>query len=248
MEDTAIPKIIHYCWFGNGVKPKIAIKCIESWREKLPEYQIIEWNENNFNLKVNKYVEQAYLLKKYAFVSDYARYYVLYNYGGIYMDIDVEVLKPLDIFLNDTAFTGFENDYFVATGLILGSIANVKIIEDLMNGYDNREFLGKDGKVDLTTVVEYTTKVLIDKGLEPNGLQQNVEGMKIYPTNYFCPKQYSTGKCHISTNTYTIHHYNGSWKTPCEKLKTHFSHIVGINCMRKLSKLKQLFLKVLVQR
>ena len=113
-----IPKVIHYCWFGKNKLSKSAKKCIKSWKKHLPNYEIIEWNENNFDINCNEYVREAYKSKKYAFVSDYARIYALYNYGGIYMDTDVEVIKSLDKFLCNDAFAGLENEYSIQTAVM----------------------------------------------------------------------------------------------------------------------------------
>ena len=182
-----IPKKIHYCWFGRGDMPPLAIRCIDSWKKYLPDYEIILWNEDNFDININKYVKQAYEVKKYAFVSDFARFYILYNEGGVYMDVDVEILKPIDIFLKEEAFMGFESKVGVAPGLIVGCEKGNKIIKEIMDGYLNREFIYPDGVYNYTTIVEYTTNILLKYGLVLDDSLQNVNGIAIYPKTYFCP-------------------------------------------------------------
>ena len=161
-----IPKKIHYCWFGRGEKNKLYLSCIESWKKHFPDFEIIEWNEDNFDVNCNDYVREAYESKKYAFVTDYVRLYVLYNYGGIYMDTDVEVLKPLDPFLEHPAFSGFENNDSVPTGIMAARKKN-KWIKDLLNEYNDLKFIKEDGSLDLTTNVVRITELSMKKyGLE----------------------------------------------------------------------------------
>lgn len=213
-----ICKKIHYCWFGRGEKPELALKCIQSWKEKCKDYEIIEWNEDNFDINSNKYVKQAYEVKKYAFVTDYVRLYVLYNYGGIYMDTDVEVIKPLDEFLDNPAFSGFENNNKIPTGIMAAQKGN-EWIKDLLDEYDTIEFIKKDGTYDLTTNCERITKKTIEKyNLKSISSYQNLNNVVIlYPYDYFCPKDWETGKINLTDNTYTIHHFAGSWHTDEEK-------------------------------
>ena len=206
-----IPKRIHYCWFGRGDMSQLAIKCIDSWKKYLPDYEIKLWNEDNFDININKYVKQAYEAKKYAFVSDFARFYALYNEGGVYMDVDVEVLKPIDIFLKQEAFMGFESKVGVAPGLIVGSEKENNIIKEIMDGYLNREFIYPSGAYNYTTVVEYTTNILLKHGLVLDDSLQNVKCITIYPKTYFCPLTYDSNKTDFTENTYTIHHFAASW-------------------------------------
>ncbi len=215
----AIPKIIHYCWFGRGQKNELAQKCIASWKKYCPEYIFKEWNEDNFSIDSNKYVRQAYDNKKYAFVTDYVRLYALYNEGGIYMDTDVEVLKPLDEFLKHRAFSSFENNNKIPTGIMAAEKGNEWIF-DLMQEYTDLEFIDKSGNMDLTTNVERITNLTIEKyGLVPNSSYQELGGgaVTLYPYDYFCPKDWATGNINLTENTHTIHHFSGSWHSEKEK-------------------------------
>ena len=213
-----IPKKIYYCWFGGKPLPKMAIKCINSWKKYLKDYEIVEINENNFDVSQNIYTKEAYENKKFAFVTDYVRLYVLYNNGGIYMDTDVEVIKNLDEFLVHTAFSGFENENFVPTG-IMASEQNNKIIKELLDYYDNRHFVLNDGTLDLTTNTEIITNIFKQKGLVMNNKKQIIDGFALYPNDYFCPVSHEDHKLKKTINTYTIHWFAGSWIPAKDKIK-----------------------------
>lgn len=208
-------KIIHYCWFGGAEKSDVILKCIESWRKFCPDYEIKEWNENNFDVKRCKYVEDAYNAKKWAFVSDYCRFFVLYEYGGIYLDTDVEILKPLDG-LPDT-FVGFERATMVASGLIRGAGKGDRICREMLDSYETDSFTDENGKPNLYTVCDRETEILKKHGLILNDEKQTVCGTTVFPTEYFNPKGGDYGKEIITDNTYTIHHYLASWKSPLDK-------------------------------
>lgn len=214
----SIPKVIHYCWFGRGEKPDLAIKCIESWKKELPDYEIIEWNEDNFDIEQNLYVKQAYEKRKFAFVTDYVRLYVLYNYGGIYMDTDVEVLKSLDPFLKHPAFSGFENNDKIPTGIMAAKKGN-NWIKDLLDEYKDLKFINDDGTLDLTTNVIRITNLTEKKyGLKCESSYQELENTVVfYPYDYFCPKDWFSGNINLTNNTVTIHHFNGSWHSKKEQ-------------------------------
>lgn len=205
-----IPKTIHYCWFGRNPLPPLAKKCIASWKKYCPDYEIIEWNEDNFDINSNQYIKEAYESKKWAFVTDYVRLYVLEKYGGVYMDTDVEVVKPIDEFLRHSAFSGFEDPKRVPTG-IMASEKSHPIIQGLLSYYSDKHFIGESGEPDTTTNVQIITNMLLEKGLVLNGELQDVEDFVLYPSDYFCPKDYSTGMIKTTSRTYTIHHFNGSW-------------------------------------
>lgn len=213
-----IPKVIHYCWFGRNALPKLALKCIESWKFFLPDYEIIEWNEDNFNLNLNRFTREAYDSKKYAFVSDVCRLYVLKKFGGIYMDTDVEILKPLDIFLHHTAFSGFENEEYVPTG-IMGSQKDSKFMSDLLSYYDSRSFLIENGEFDTKPNTFIITEFMLEKGLKLDNTYQDFENfVTFYPKDYFCPKCYFTGKIEITNNSHAIHHFASSWLPKNKKI------------------------------
>lgn len=204
-----IPKTIHYCWFGRNPKPKLAEDCIRSWQKYCPDYEIIEWNEDNFDINSNVYVKEAYESKKWAFVTDVVRLYALCNYGGIYMDTDVEVIKPLDRFLEHTAFSGFEDLTNIPTGIMAAEKGH-PLFQELLAHYENRHFL-IHGEPDLTTNVETITNMLTPKGFVPNNQYQEIAGFALYPYDYFCPCDVHTMKVTVTENSYTIHHFAGSW-------------------------------------
>lgn len=205
-----IPKTIHYCWFGRNKLPKLARKCIKSWKKYLPDYEIIEWNEDNFDINCNKYVKEAYEAKKYAFVSDYVRLYAMYHYGGIYMDTDVEVIKSLDEFLIHDAFSGFETEKDIPTG-IMACKKGYQLFKEFLDYYENKSFINKDGSLDLTTNVVIMTNICNKYGFIPNNSLQTVKGFTLYPKTYFCPLNYNNKESNFSENTHTIHHFAGSW-------------------------------------
>ncbi len=211
-----IPKIIHYCWFGRGEMPKLARKCIKSWKKYCPDYELRLWNEDSFDVRTNAYVQEAYEARKFAFVTDYVRLYALYHFGGIYMDTDVEVRKPLDRFLSEKGFSGFESDQHVPTGLMAAE-AGLPVISKLLSEYDGRHFLRPDGTYDDTTNVTQITQYMEANGLVRNGEKQTVLDFTFYPKDYFCPKSCETGEIHKTSNTYSIHHFNFSWGTPEQK-------------------------------
>lgn len=209
----SIPKIIHYCWFGGKPKPKLAEKCLQSWKKFCPDYQILEWNEDNFDISTAPlYVRQAYEAGRWAFVTDYVRLRGLTELGGIYMDTDVEVIRPLDPFLEQKAFAGFEHVERVQTGL-LACEKGFPLFLDFLRYYDNATFLRPDGTVDTTTNVEVLTNLCRQRGLVLNDRFQVVEGLAIYPREVFCPVDFDTKKLKKTRKTVTIHWFSGSWHT-----------------------------------
>lgn len=231
-----IPKIIHYCWFGNNPLPDLALKCIQSWEKYCPDYKIVEWNESNFDLDFNDYVKEAYQAKKWAFVSDVARLYALVNFGGIYMDTDVEVIKPLDDLLIYSAFSGFESETQIPTGLMACEKGN-PLFQEFLHDYDGIHFIRNDGSYDLTTNVKKITDICLKYGLIQNNSLQTVNGFTLLPRDYLCPKDYKTKELLLTSNTYTIHHFDGSWLSEediySEKLKNKLIHIPFGNYIAK---------------
>lgn len=221
-----IPKIIHYCWFGKGEMPPLAQKCILSWNKYLGDYKLILWDENSFDIDSVQYVREAYKSKKYAFVTDYVRLHALYHYGGIYMDTDVEVLKPLDQFLCYPAFSGFEDEKSIPTG-IMASEKGGEWVKTQLDYYKNKSFIKLDGSLDLTTNVATITNLMVAEGFILNNKTQNFKDIiTIFPKDYFCPKSYSTGELELTSNTHTIHHFAGSWVPRASKLKAKIKRIL----------------------
>lgn len=208
-----IPKKIHYCWFGGNPLPKEAKKCIESWKKYCPDYEIIEWNESNYDLNKNEYVKYTYENKKYAFLTDYIRLDIIYNEGGIYLDTDVELLKPLDDLLDCKGYIGMEQVGTVNTGQGFGAIKRHPFVKANKEFYENYEFLDKNGKFKKAICVPITTNILIEKGMKIKNCHQYVYDMNIYPIEFFCPKVLGTNKLKITDNTYSIHHFESSWKS-----------------------------------
>lgn len=211
-----IPKIIHFVWFGGAEQSELIKKCISSWHSFCPEYEYRFWNEDSFDVTINTYCLEAYKEKKWAFVSDYVRLWALVNYGGFYLDSDVELLRSLDEFLNNQAFLGFEGRKYVSTG-IMACEPQHPFFKMLLHEYDGRSFIDKEGKCDLTTNVEKITQLLCRKGLALNGKMQTVENVLVYPTDFFCPKDPASRRMNLTSRSVAIHHYDGSWFTSEEQ-------------------------------
>ncbi len=206
-----IPKVIHYCWVGGNPLPKSDKKYIDSWKKFCPGYQIIEWNENNYDFTKIPYMKEAYDAKKWGFVPDYARLEIIYQNGGIYLDTDVQVLKSFDELLKYKAFAGFESDQYVALGLGFGAEAGHPILKSLMDSYSDMHFIKADGSLNMTASPKMNTETLLRLGLVANGKRQNIKGMEILPRDFLAPKSFITGLTEITENTYSIHQYDASW-------------------------------------
>lgn len=210
-----IPKKLHYCWFGGKPLPADTLRYIETWRRHCPDYEIKEWNESNFDLDLYPYVREAYDAGKYAFVSDVARLYALATEGGVYLDTDVEIVQSLDRFLGHTAFTGFEDEHHVTTG-IMGAEKGARYACGNLEAYATRHFVRPDGTYDTTTNVAVITEYMSRHGLNYDNTLQDFPGLvTIYPREYFCPKDsyaYSRNQGCITTNTHAIHYFAGTWQ------------------------------------
>lgn len=234
-----IPKIIHYCWFGGGPKPELAMKCIASWRKYLPDYEIKEWNEDNFNIDSYPYVREAYDNRKFAFVTDVVRLYALYVEGGIYMDTDVEVLKPLDSLLVYDAVSGFESETQIPTGL-MASRKSHPFIKELLDEYKDLHFIKSNGSFDTTTNVVRITSNCLKYGLKLNNTLQTVRGLTLLPNDYLCPKSVVDGRIYLTENSLTIHHFAGSWQSPVRKYGRRMALLLGGENLKR-------FIKVLLK-
>ena len=210
-----IPKIIHYCWFGGNPLPKSAIKCINSWKKFFPDYEIREWNESNFDVNMIPYTKEAYAAKKYAFVSDFARFWVLHEYGGIYFDTDVEVIRPMNDILNKGAFMGLEkaitttqSRLYVNPGIGLACPAKHQVwseIIELYKAFEHFDFMEQG------TVCTITSDFLVSRGAILDGNQTECMGCTIYPADYFCPQAMMGAPIELTENTRSIHHFDCTW-------------------------------------
>lgn len=231
-----IPKIIHYCWFGRNPLPQDVQKCITSWREYFPNYEIKEWNENNFDVNIIKYTKEAYQKRKYAFVSDYARFWILYHYGGIYFDTDVEVIKPFDDILANGPYLGLEgnvyetssniwdvkNDFACNPGLGMAAYARMDFFKLMLDFYSKQKFILRYGAINSKTVVRYTTEMLINSGIVIKPGIMEYEGILIYPKDYFCPTIDQHHSVKVTENTHSIHHYTATWTSKEKLVSRHY--------------------------
>lgn len=236
-----IPKKIHYCWFGYARKTKLAKKCIDSWKKYCPDYEIIEWNEETFNISDHPYAEFCYKQKKWAFLSDYVRLWAVERYGGIYFDTDVELLKSPTHLLEHEAFYGFETLQYVNTGQGFGAQAHHPTVKLMLEQYNDLN-VDSQGNYRLLGCPQLNTKALLQMGLTPNGQNQTVGGAKIYSEEYFNPYQSATGRLKKTKNTVSIHWYSMSWMSKKTILRTKitkiFHRIFGEHCFQWLKEMK----------
>ncbi len=219
-----IPKILHYCWFGGKPEPEYVKKCIASWKRFMPEYKIIRWDENNYDTNKCKYMADAYKEKKWAFVSDYARLDVIYQFGGIYLDTDVEVLKSFNSLLKENMFCGFESrdpigykknlpiEFSVNLGLGYGAEKGHPLLMEMMDLYKNLNFYNQDGSLNLIACPRYQTMILTKHGLVANNKTQRLKNVIVYSPEYFCPQSNVTDKMlYPLDKSYSIHHFSVTW-------------------------------------
>lgn len=238
-----IPQIIHYCWFGDGEIPQKEQKCIETWKEKFPEYKLMLWNEDNFDIEQCVFVKQAYESKEYAFVSDYARTKVLYEFGGLYLDTDVEVKKDFPDSEYENGFMGFERRKFLGTA-VMASVPKNEIILKLVRFYEKQPFLQKNGDRNIIANVSLLTDIMVEEGLVLGGSEQDCGGFHIYPREYFYPKKTDTGEFLITEKTCAIHRCHNSWMTEREKRRG--TNILWIKIARPiLQRIRKIGIKIL---
>lgn len=208
-----IPKVIHYCWFGRNPLPPLAKKCLRSWKKHCKGYQIIRWDEDNFDISsAPLYVRQAYEAKKWAFVTDYVRLKVVHDHGGIYLDTDVQVIRSLNELLQHDAFFGFDNENYVATGLGFGAVAGTSILQEMMDDYKDIPFIREDDSMDLLACPRRNLNAFMHAGLICNNEYQILtDNVAVYPSECFCPKAGTGGNMLVTDRTYSIHHFSASW-------------------------------------
>ena len=237
-----IPKVIHYCWFGGKPLPKDAKKYIESWKKYLPDYEIKRWDESNFDVNMIPYTKEAYAAKKYAFVSDYARFWILYNYGGIYFDTDVEVIAGMEDIIVEGPFLGVESQcadqIAVNPGLGFGADAGMSAIKEIMTKYEQCHFIDDCGCISYKNIVEITSEYLVSYGMENTDRIQECAGFTIYPVDFFCPISFETRKMVLTVNTRTIHHFAESWVPKSTRVKNAIGRIFGQGFLQVMVRIK----------
>lgn len=214
--EEKIPRKIHYCWFGKKDIPDHLKKYIESWYQYCPDYEIIRWDESNYDVSKNKYMEEAYKCGKWAFVSDYARLDIIYHEGGIYLDTDVELLAPIDRLLKDTMFCGFQSEYQINFGCGFGAVRHHKLIKELRDYYNDKSFYLENGELNLKTCYEYQHPVLKKFGFQLENSFQKKDGVVVYPSEVMAPSMGIVSN-NFTSNTTSIHHLEYSWANEKEK-------------------------------
>lgn len=222
------PKTIHYCWFGGNPLPKSALKCIASWRKFFPDYEMREWNESNFDVNMIPYTREAYSAKKYAFVSDFARFWVLYHHGGIYFDTDVEVIRPMDDIVAKGAFMGMENNKHINPGLGLGVEQGHPFYQWYVSYFSDKHFTPAQ-----PSMVPVVTRKMEESGWKPEIGIQTIDGITIYPSDYFCPQAMMGAPICLTENTRSIHHFDGTWLPFHSRLVIHFKCLMKRYLFRK---------------
>ena len=234
-----IPKIIHYCWFGRGEMPQLAKDCIASWHKFMPDWEYKLWNEDNFNVNYNDYTREAYEAKKFAFVSDVVRLMAIKEYGGLYLDTDVEVFKSFDNLLSYTAFAGFEGSKHLPMGTcVMASEVGGEWVSEMLDAYRNRHFLLPDGTVDLTTNVQFITSIMASNGFRQDGEEQEYKNLHIFPVDFFSPR-HTTGEYIRTENTYCDHKGLNSWSRSTLSWEEHILNIFKPKTRSSIIKVKR---------
>lgn len=233
-----IPRKIHYCWFGRGEMPQVAKDCIASWHKYMPDWEYQLWNEDNFDVDSVSYTKEAYEARKYAFVSDYVRLWALDREGGLYLDTDVKVFKPMDTLLHNRAFAGFEGSKYKPVGTcVMASEAHGQWVTEMKDAYSGRHFINPEGILDMRTNVQFITAIMSEKGFKQDGKEQEYRDLHIFPVDYFSPRQ-TTGEYFRTDNTYCDHLGIGSW-TECRGWGGLLKKILGQKLLTRLIKLKR---------
>jgi hypothetical protein len=207
-----IPKIIHYCWFGGNPLPELAQKCIASWKKYCPGYTFMLWNESNFDVNTVQFTAQVAQIKKWGFIVDYIRAWAVFNFGGIYLDTDVELLKPLDDLLDaNICFAGFEDMEYINPGSIFAGEKGCAVAREVMEYYSHYDIFEGGNRENLVPSPRIFTNILLKYGLVKNNLYQELGIFTAYPSDYFSPKSFVTDLLNLTGNTYSIHHFDGSW-------------------------------------
>lgn len=231
----SIPKILHYCWFGSADVPMIGKKCFKTWKKYLSDFQFMKWDESNFDIHCNQYVEQAYQVGKYMYVSDYARLLALYEYGGLYMDVDCRVLKDFEPLLDSSGFTGFGGDNKEIAACTLAFEKKHPFIKECLDSYQFDSFIKEDGTYNTWSVNQRMTKLLEKKGFQQNGIMQIVEGIVIYPMTYFCPLSMlpDTVKDCKSKDTYSMTIWTNKELLRERRFIVRMAHKTGLNRLKR---------------
>lgn len=244
MKELPIPKTIHYIWFGHGEKSELINKCMHSAYEILSDWEIVEWTEDNYNISSCNYCAEAYQKKKYAFASDYARFDILYRFGGVYLDTDVELIRRIpDSFLEDEGFAGIESNNKIAPGLVFACRPGNPIVKEILEMYQSDHFILSDGTINSKTVVARVTEIFLKHGFQLNGKEQIIDGFHIYPVERFCAYDFVTRQFTITDTTISIHHYTATWTDDKSKAKRRFQDMLrkqlGIENYKKLIGIKR---------
>lgn len=226
-----IPKTIHYCWFGRKPLPTSVKHYMATWKKHLPNYKIIEWNEDNFDVNICRFTSEAYEMKKYAFVSDFARIYILYHYGGLYLDTDVEILKSFDMFMKNDFFMGYESDIQLGTSVI-GSVAKHPLLGKILDYYENAAFVIDGNKLNATPNTVIISKLFRKEGFSIDNKLYDKDGIAFYPMDYFSPLILSTNRLKTTPKTYSIHHYTGTWAPKYYLIERAFWRLFHIKNMK----------------
>ncbi len=227
-----IPKIIHYCWLSDDPMPEFVLKCISNWKDNLPDYKFMLWDKKQFDINSIPWVKQAYDVKKYAFAADYIRLYAVYKYGGIYLDTDVEILKPFDSLLHLPYFVGLEFNNRLIEAATFGGISGQKWMADVLEYYSNRNFILPNGNYDMKVlplilkelIIQNYKKFEINESIPVKYKNENI--FYLFTSDFFSPKSCYSRKISCSKNTFSIHHFNATWMSPSFRLFMYIKHII----------------------